>query len=150
MYLVEHMREDEIEQFKALAYRDEFNSDEAATLFLSKQGPKFTLLGKDGIPWVSGGYEPVAPGVMQSWMLGSTEGWTHWRDITKASRWLAGLLLQEGTRRLQGSVLPSRCKAVEWFKRGLGMSYEGTRRSFGYHGEDVMDFALIGGRNNGL
>lgn len=142
LILSERMREDERKQFEALAFRD-FDVDVAANAFIGKDGPKFCLVTDKGEPLCAGGFENIAPGVMQSWMLGSYEGWKHWIDITRGSRWLMGILLSTGAHRLQGACLSTRIEALEWFKRGLGMDYEGTSKCFGFHGEDVMNFAVV-------
>lgn len=149
LYLAERMRDEEKEQFCALAYRDSFDPDEAARAFINIPGVKFCLVDAEGFALAAGGFEQIAPAVWQSWMLGSYEGWEHWRDLTKATRWLMGQLFNSGARRLQTSCLASRQKASEWFTRSLGMTHEGTRRDFGYGGQDVLDFALIRGQENG-
>lgn len=143
-YLSERMRPDEIEQYVALTGADKFDADVAAAAFMRTPGHKFTLLGPDGYPACAGGYEEVFPGVWQSWMVGSCEGWEHgWRSITKASRWLMDALFDMGARRLQTNALASRTRAIEWYERGLGLVREGTMRGFGAHGEDVAIFARV-------
>ena len=142
LILAERMREDEREQYEALAF-EPFSVDGASKSFISKGGPAFCLVDPDGNPLCAGGFEPLVPGVWQSWMLGSYEGWENWRAITKASRWVMGNLFAGGARRLQGSCIPTRSAAIEWFKRGLGMDHEGTYRAFGFHGEDLMQFARV-------
>lgn len=143
VYLTDKMREDEREQFCALAYQDKYDADFAARMFIAKNGPNFCLVDNQGLALCAGGFEPIAPGIFQSWMLGSYEGWKNWRAITKGSRWLMGVLLSTGASRLQGSCLSSRTEALEWFRRGLGMDYEGTSKGFGFHGEDMMNFAVV-------
>lgn len=144
LYLCERMRPDEIEQYLALTMGKEYHPDTAAIGFANTPGIKFTLLGPDGYPAASGGYEEVLPGVWQSWMVGSTEGWeTSWRGLTKATRWLMDGLFELGARRLQTSALASRTRALEWYERGLLMQREGTLRNFGANGEDVAMYARV-------
>lgn len=143
-YLCERMRPDEIEQYLSITGAKTFNAEVVSRGFMNIPGHKFTVLGKDGLPVAAGGYEEVAPGVWQSWMVGSCEGWaTHWRSITKATRWLMDGLMEMGARRLQTTALASRTKAIEWYVKSLGLSYEGTWRKFGKNGEDVACFARV-------
>lgn len=145
IYLCERMRPDEIEQYKALTGAKEYDPEVAAKGFINTPGLKYTLLGDDGLPVISGGYQEVSPGVWQSWMVGSMDGWgKYWRSITKASRWMMDGLMELGARRLQTNALASRTQAIEWYKRSLKMSYEGTWKRFGANGEDVVCFARVG------
>src|SRR5262249_33098205 len=106
LYLCERAREDEIEQYLAITGAKEWNSEVAAAGFIGMPGMRFTLLGADNMPACAGGYHEVSPGVWQSWMVGSCDGWEHsWRSITKASRWLMDGLFEMGARRLQTNCL---------------------------------------------
>lgn len=140
-YLCERMREDELEQLDAFF---DLDGAEIPRFFLSKSGPMYTLVDDDGRPLVCGGWESVADGVMQSWMVGCDDAWTtHWRSITKASRWIMDELLARGVRRLQTNALASREAACEWYQRGLLMKPEGIWRKFGRQGQDVACFARV-------
>jgi hypothetical protein len=137
------MREDEIRQLLAFTGAEEYDHEEAARVFINRSGVKFTLVDKQGAPIIIGGYNPVAPGVWQSWMAGTKDGWTlHWREITKASRWLMDELFKAGARRLQTNGLADRVEAREWYKRSLRMNFEGTWKEFGCGGEDVASYGL--------
>jgi len=143
-YLTERMRPDEIEQYIALTGAKEFDPEVAARGFMNIPGHKYTLIDDEGFPIVCGGYQEVQPGIWQSWMVGSMDGWgKYWRSITKASRWMMDGLMELGARRLQTNALASRTQAIEWYKRSLKMSYEGTWRRFGSNGEDVACFARV-------
>lgn len=143
-YLCDRMRADEIEQFLALAGLDRYDPQFAARNFAVKPGHKFTVLQRDGLPAASGGYEEVAPGVWQSWMVGTDAGWAEqWRSITKATRWLMEGLLDLGARRLQTNCLASRTRTIEWYQRGLGLEPEGIWRKFASNGADVACFARV-------
>lgn len=144
LYLCENMRADEREQFCALRGDDHYEPDAASAVLINLPGLKFTTLDEDGYPAAAGGYHEVAPGVWQSWMVGSESGWTnHWRSITKGSRWLMDQLFAMGARRLQTNVLAKRTQACQWYIDGLKMQYEGTRRQFCPNGEDIAEYARL-------
>lgn len=142
LYLVRHMRADEIAQFEA--FFGKWDIQQAGRFFITKPEPRFALVGKDNLPVVAGGYEEVQPDIWQSWMLGTTEGWqSQWRTITKASRWYMGELIRAGARRLQTNVLSTRMDTCEWYARGLGLKLEGVHRGLGRGGQSVSDYALV-------
>lgn len=142
LFLARDMREDDWEQARAL--HGDMTPDELAARLMVKAGPKFTLLDAEGKPIIAGGYEPVADGVMQSWMLGTMDGWKlHWREITKASLWMMEALLESGVRRLQTTVLASRTLTCRWYTKSLRMQPEGVWRRYGRGGEDVAIFARV-------
>lgn len=143
-YLCERMRPDEIEQYVALTGAREYDAEVAARGFMNISGLKFTVLGADCLPVAAGGYEEVSPGVWNSWMVGSMDGWgTSWRSMTKAARWLMDGLFEMGARRLQTQALASRVQAIDWYERSLGLVREGTLRKLGRNGEDVACFARV-------
>jgi len=138
------MRPDEIEQYLAFVPAQTFDHEAAAVGFMNTPGLKFSLLGPDGFPACAGGYHEVLPGVWQSWMVGSCDGWKDgWRSITKASRWVADGLFEAGARRLQTNCLASRTRAIEWYERGLKLVREGTWRAYGLQGQDVALFSRV-------
>lgn len=150
IYLCRNMRPDEVEQLHAfMSVEDEhgdYDPDVLAAYFIAKTGPKFTVVGADGFPAVCGGYDMVAEGVWQSWMVGSMSGWeTNWRSITKSTRWLMSTLFATGAHRLQTSAIGSRCRAHEWYVKSLKMKHEGIQRGFGRNGEDVYLFGVLAG-----
>lgn len=138
LHLCENMRADEIEQYLALTGAERYNPEIAANGMFNMGGHRFTLVG-DRLPVVAGGYCEVIPGVWNSWMVGTDEGWEkHWRSITRASRWMIDFMFNEvGARRIETMALSSRTEACYWYERSLGMVYEGTRSGFGMGGEDV-------------
>lgn len=144
------MRADEITQMLAFTGESEYDHEVAARAFINKQGPKFTLVDNDRTPIIVGGYSPVIPGVWQSWMAGTDEGWKlHWRAITKSSRWLMDALFETGARRLQTNALASRKEALQWYEKGLHLQYEGCWKEFGAGGEDVACYGLTRSRYYG-
>lgn len=147
VYLTQHMRQDEIDQYLALTGADTYDPEVAARGFMNTPSAvKFTVVGRDGLPAVSGGFEEVIPGVWQSWMVGTDLGWEqNWRSITKATRWLMDGLLAQGARRLQTTAITSRTGAIDWYLNGLGMHQEGLWKNYGRNGEDVAQFARLGG-----
>lgn len=145
VYLAQQMRQDERDQYVAMTCADEYRPDVAARGFIntSATGYAFTVLMRSGMPAMAGGYEEVLPGVWQSWMVGTEQGWAEqWRSATKATRWLMNGLFLSGARRLQTISLASRKHAIEWFERSLLLRPEGLWRCYGRDGEDVSAFAL--------
>ena len=145
LYLCERMREDERAQYLALTGGVEFNPETAAVGFFNPPGLKFTVLGPDKMPAAAGGAEPIGPGVWQTWMVGSHDGWSSvWRSLTRAAAWLVGgLLEQDDVRRVQATCLCTRKSAAQWFEKALGMQPEGVWRKFGRNGEDVALYARV-------
>ncbi|MFP3648361.1 hypothetical protein, partial [Paraburkholderia sp. SIMBA_054] len=89
VYLAECMRQDERRQF-TVATGIVFEPSIAAQWLINTAARSgafaVTILRADGLPAAAGGFEPVAPGVWQSWMAGSEEGWAEqWRSLTKAT-----------------------------------------------------------------
>jgi len=144
-YICHRLREDEIHQYCVLTARDEYDPDRAAVEFFGLSGLKLTILNHEGLPAACGGYHEVFPGVWQSWMCGTADGWAnHWRSITKGSRWMMDHLFDKCmARRLQTNALASRTKAIEWYIRGLGLQQEGVQRAYGRQGEDVAFFSKL-------
>ncbi len=148
--LAEVMRETEQAQLLAVLGTAKYDPDTAAHWLINTwaQSAPFalTVVGKDGMPAAAGGFHPVAPGVWQSWMVGSEAGWAEqWRAMTKATRWLIDSLLATQAHRVQASALTTREKAIEWFERSLGMQPEGVARGYGIRGEDIAHFSRLRG-----
>lgn len=152
LYLTHRMRPDEIEQYVALSGAEEFDPDVAALGWCNTPGAKFTLVDSQGVPIIAGGYIPhPIEGVFDSWMVGTMDGWEkHWREITKASRWLADSLLEAGARRLQTMCLASREQTMEWYIRSLRMEPDGLVKKLGRGGEDAMRFVRMEEEDDGL
>lgn len=143
VYLAYHMRPDEIDQFEGLTART-YDPEIAARTFLQLNGPAWVLLDVDGTPACAGGFEPVAVGMYRSWMAGTTEGWAkHWRTLTKYGRRQMDALLAADARRIEDFALASRTEAHEWYRRGLGMAYEGTHKAWFADGRDAVCYAKV-------
>lgn len=142
LYLCSRSRPDEVEQYEALV--GPWNVDVAANEFWMNRGPKWLMLG-DKEPMFAGGWMPVIPGVYQSWMVGTVDGWeTSWRSITKVVKRLMRVMLVNGqARRLQTSALEERKAARWWYEKGLGMKYEGTMYGFGLGGENMVNYGIL-------
>lgn len=135
-YLCQNARADEINQMQALT-GSLYDPDDAAVGFYMA-GP-WRLAVSDGCkPIAAGGWQELFPGVFQSWMVGTQEGWDrHWRRIHQATRYLIQQMEDSGrVRRFQTNALASRRQACAWYER-LGLRYEGTMRGMGCGGEDV-------------
>lgn len=148
VYLCGRMREDEIVQYVALTGAEKYDPDVAAVGMFSGNGPRFTMVGKDRMPVVAGGYNEVLPGVWNSWMVGTQDGWDkNWRSITRASRWMIDLMFEHfRARRLETMALADRSAACWWYEKSLGMVYEGTRVGLGVGGEDVACYGRLAPR----
>jgi len=148
--LAQVMRENEQAQYLAVTGATKYDPDTATQWLVNTWAQSapyaLTVIGRDLLPAAAGGFHPVAPGVWQSWMVGSEEGWAEqWRAMTKATRWLMERLLETQAHRLQTSAITTRVKAIEWFERSLGMRPEGVWRGFGQNGESIAHFSRLRG-----
>lgn len=145
-WLSERMRPDEIEQWCALTGSPEYDANAAATSIIATMGPfGFTLLDDDRRPVVCGGFVEDRPGVFQTWMIGTPEGWeTQWRGITLHSRRMIDRMLASGrAHRIQTHALHTRTAALAWYERGLKMNREGTLRRYFANGQDAVVFSKV-------
>lgn len=139
-YLAKRMRPDEIEQFLAFSGLPEYVPDVAARTWAATGGEAYALLGNDGCAIAVAGMQPVAPGVMEAWMVGTMDGWDrYWRTLTKLCRRQIDTALKSA-HRVQICSLASRVKAGEWYVRGLGMRREGLLRRYA-NGHDAVMYA---------
>ena len=144
-WLSERMRPDEIAQWCALTGHATYDPELAARSIVATMGPlAFCLVGPDNMPVVVGGFTEDRPGVFQTWMVGTEEGWAkHWRAITRHSRRSIDALLESGrAHRIQTHALASRTAAHAWYER-LGMQREGTLRSYFADGQDAVVFSKV-------
>lgn len=144
------MRENEQAQYLAILGTEKYDPDTAAQWLINiwaQSSPyALTVVGSDGLPAAAGGFHPVAPGVWQSWMVGSEQGWAEqWRAMTKSTRWLMDRVLDTHAHRVQTSAITTRVKAIEWFQRSLGMTPEGVFRGVGIRGESIAHFSKLRG-----
>lgn len=145
-WLARRMRADEIAQFLALTGLTEYQPDIAARVFACTTGTAFVLVDRQNLPVCAGGFEPIRPGVYQTWMVGTAEGWAqHWRAITKHSRRAMDDLFARDARRIQTYALASRKDAHEWYARGLKQTFEGLHRQFFADGQDAVCYARVRG-----
>lgn len=148
--LADILRHEEQRQFRAVLGGTAYSPDTAAHALVNAWATSspyaLTVLRADGTPAAAGGFEPVGPGIWQSWMVGTEQGWAEqWRAMTKASRWLIDQLFEAGARRLQVNALADRLAAIEWFERSLGMQDEGVWSGQGANGEDIAHFSRMRG-----
>lgn len=143
VYLAQHMRPDEKDQFCAVTNLAEYDADYAARVFSGIGGISFALVGSNGYPLCAGGFfEASIPGTWQSWMAGTTEAWRdHWKQITREAKRLGDGLLHSGqAHRIQTYALAERVLAHRWYQ-ALGQVYEGTHRRFFADGRDAVCYA---------
>ena len=145
-----NMRADEIEQhmqfFAAGAPISDYDPRIAAVGIVNLGGVAFFGLDKKTHKaYVVGGYapDPGNPGCWKSWMAGTNDGWNlHWRDITRATRWVMGQLLDGGARRLETNCMASRTDAQKWYTDFLGMKLEGELRDYCPNGEALRMYSV--------
>lgn len=144
-YLCQRMRADEQDQFCALNNLAEYDANAAARQLVALPGMAFCLLADDGLPVAAGGFVQVRPGVWQSWMVGTEDGWEkHWRDLTKACKRVMRGLLDSGTcHRIETVALASRTKAGRWYMKSLGETFEGVQRGWFPDGRDAAWYAKV-------
>lgn len=139
LYLTANMRQDEIEQWRALVDPEPFNFEAAAARMYAMPGVKFSLIGPGDKLLVAGGFFDMGNGVLRSWMAGTDWAWRdHWRSITEGTRFVMECLLDDGYRRLETYSLASRELTHTWYAKGLGMQPEGQLRGYGFNGELVQ------------
>lgn len=144
-----NMRKDEIEQhmqfFAAGAPVKDFDPRIASVGVVNLSGVAFFGVDDAGHPYCAGGYYPdeSVPGVWKSWMIGTEDGWNrHWRDITRATRWVIGKLLEGGARRLETNCISSRTDAQSWYTDFLGMKFDGELRAYCPNGEGLRMYSI--------
>lgn len=143
VYLTRHMRADEVDQFEALTCR-KYEPEVAARVFLALIGPAYVLVDATSTPQIAGGFEETSPGTFRPWLAGTAEGWArHWFPLTKFCRHRVDELLQGPARRIEIFALANRTGAHEWYRRGLGMTYEGTHRAWFADGRDAVCYAKV-------
>lgn len=142
LWIGRRIRADEADQWEAFTGQP-WDYRRFAVETMARGGIAFTLLGEDDLPLCAGGYDEVSPGVWQSWMAGTDEGWKDWRAITRASREVMDLMFEHGAHRLQTNALADRVLARRWYEKGLGMQHEGTWRRFTRDGRDVVCYARV-------
>lgn len=137
-YLCERARPDEVEQYRELTF-GEYDPEAAAVAFWRAGKWALAVADSRGVPAAAGGFEEVQPGVWQSWMVGTPEGWARcWVDIHRATRFLIERLVDSGlAHRLQTTALAKRSEACQWYER-LGLTLEGTMRGYSASGLDVV------------
>ncbi len=126
-YLAENLVADDVRQFLSFSEGNTY-SPEAVVDFVDTRSPHFRYCIIDPVTHLPaaafGGYG-TRPGVMQSWMLSSPEGWNHcWRAITKGTRWLMDQVLVRGIDRIETFVLADREVTRRWYEKGLHMELD--------------------------
>lgn len=135
-------REDEKRQWCADTGKERFDPDLCARSLAANSGPAWLLLSPSNEPWVAGGLEPLRPGVMSAWAIGTPEAWEKsWRSITKQGRRMLREAMSQGIRRIEVICLAERDCAHAWYAR-LGFQFEGRLRHYFTDGSDGMMFAM--------
>lgn len=135
-------QEDEREQYLSMTGED-WIVDRVACDLYNRNGVQYVLL-EDDQPICAGGFDPVSPGVWQTWMLAKEGAWKdHGAAITKHSREMIDELLKGPARRIECWAVASRTKACEWYEKGLKMEREATLRQYGVNGEDVAVYVKL-------
>jgi hypothetical protein len=146
LFVAHRMRDDEIEQYLAITGNEAYDPDDCVRSVLQVMGEvNFCMLDADGNPYCIGGYDEIRPKVWQTWMMGTPDGWkNHWRDITKLSRrTMDALLSSSRAHRVQCYALASRTEAHDWYRRGLGMTFEATVQKLFADGQDGVCYVKV-------
>lgn len=134
---------DEVEQYIALTGEDWIVDDVAAALY-AKDGIKLVIMtdNDESEPIAVGGFDLIAPGVWQSWMICVEGAWDKYAvEITNhCNAIIENMFEQADTRRIQTLALTSREQACKWYVKGLRMTQESVAKQFGTAGEDVACF----------
>lgn len=145
-YIAARMRPDEIEQLLSFSGLPAYDAEVAARSFMNTDGPAYVMVGRDGLPFLIGGFQPVRAGVFDGWLAGTLDGWeTHGLTITRICRRLLDQVLSNGAHRVQIAALASRTAAHDWYERGLGMQREGVLRGYSADGSDAVMFSKVRG-----
>ena len=143
-YLSARMRPDEIAQFLAFSGLQAYDAEVAARSFINTDGPAYVMVGRDGLPFLIGGFQPVRAGVFDGWLAGTVAGWeAHGMTITRICRRLLDQMLRTGAHRVQIAALATRTAAHDWYERGLGMRREGVLRGYSANGSDAIMFSKV-------
>lgn len=144
-YLARAMREEERAEVAAITGRP-YSADAAAQTFITVQGLKYVLVGRDNLPLAAGCFEHVRPGVLETWGIGTPEAWgSAWRTITKVCRRQMDELFETGTHRIQIVSGADRAQAHAWYERGLLMQREGVLHRYFADGSDAVMHARVRG-----
>lgn len=140
-FIVPNMRSDEIEQFLAFTGMERFDPVEAAFMFATIGGPRWTITDAQGKPLVTGGIETRRQGAGRPWMAGPRTAWERYGwQITRICRRLFDNAIEGGHyERLEILAIPSRTDACDWYKRGLGFEFEGLRKRY-VNGRDCVAY----------
>jgi len=140
--IARNLRPDEIEQFVAFTGAPGYKPDVLARTLLATPGTSYVLVDRTNLPIAIGGFEPLRPGVWQTWGIGTLDGWAkHWRAITKQSRRQMDYLFANGAHRIEIIALVSRHDAHRWYEEGLLMQCEGTLKGYCANGADAVMYA---------
>lgn len=138
------LRQYDIDEFLASTGAPSWNFETMAGAMYSKVGPRFCLSFDNGDPVACAGFDELAPGSWQAWLLGTEEGWKHhWRAITKGVVDGFDRLFESGARRIQIHTLESRKDAIRWYEKSLRMRAEGVWREYGSGGENFALYAVL-------
>jgi hypothetical protein len=124
-YLATNLVEDDVRQFLAFTESNTYVPT-AVVAFIDErtaQNFRFAIINpKTKLPAAAFGGYTTRPGVMQSWMLSSPEGWRScWRAITKGSRWLMDQVFAHGIQSVETYVMADRDVTRRWYEKGLHM-----------------------------
>lgn len=143
-FIADHMRPDEQDHWIALSGAKTYCPDTAAMGFINTPGIRFTVLRRDAVPAVAGGFTKLRGETYEGWMVGTLPGWSsQWRDITRAVRWTIREHFRAGARRIQIVTLESRHDAATWYENALGMTRESLLSRAGANGEDLVMYATF-------
>lgn len=115
---------------------------ERANQLVAGPGMKFTVWATDGAPVVMGGWMPLWPGVVSSWMLATDRILEVGAALDHAALRGHQMLFEEGVHRCQAFGLATHESARNWLLL-LGYRPEGVHHQFGRTGETFISYAKL-------
>lgn len=120
-----------------------YDPETVALEVASRAGPRWVLVDQCGVPVMLGGFQMLAPGVWQDWLLSTELAWTRYpKAATRVCRQQINLMLETEAHRVQATCLASRQRVRDWY-RLVGYQYEGRLRRAAANGEDVVIYARV-------
>jgi len=99
---------------------------------------RYTVTAADGEPVVIGGARVLATRTAVLWMVSTPRICEVAKPLMRFCRKFSeALVTHEVAHRLEGAFLAGEQECERWARR-FGLTYEGTRRAAGAHGEDIM------------
>ena len=136
------MRLRESDRREADACTPPMTDTERANTLVDSRGTKFTVWTEDSEPAVMGGWMPLWPGVVSSWMLATDRINEVGAALDHAALRGHKMLFDAGVHRCQAFGLAAHEAARNWLLL-LGYRPEGVHHHFGRGGETFISYAKL-------